>query len=273
MPLLVLKLILTPLLMLSLTLAGRRWGQTVSGIFAGLPLNSGPISFLFALQYGTTFAAEAAVGSMGGMIAVGAFAIVYATLTRRFGWIICVTLAEAAYFAVIYALNVLSLPLTATLVLTVSILLLFLWRMPPRAPAVFAPELGKWDLPARIVVATLFVLIITALGDILGPQLGGLISTFPIFATVLAVFTHRQLGASAAAQWLRGTIVGMFSTVAFYVVVGYLVTTLPIYLTYSLAVLAALSTSAINLILLRREPSTSAQETKTPSTFGRESKG
>ena len=40
------KLFLTPLLIVSVTLAGRRWGTAVSGLLIGLPLVSAPISVL-----------------------------------------------------------------------------------------------------------------------------------------------------------------------------------------------------------------------------------
>ncbi len=249
--LLILKLILTPVLMMSLTLAGKRWGQTVSGLFAGLPLNSGPISFLFALQYGTPFAAQAAVGSMGGMIGVAMFAFAYATLAHRASWFVSVVVAEIAYFAIIYLLNVLSLPLLPTTILSCIALGLILWQMPPRTGSIPPLQLGKWDLPARIVAATLFVLVITALGTILGPQLGGLASTFPIFATVLSVFAHRQQGPHAANEWLRGVVVGMYATIAFYIVIGVFVTMLPVYATYLLAVVAALGINGAALYITR----------------------
>src|SRR5438045_2729908 len=115
---LVLKLILTPILMLSLSLAGRRWGQTVGGLFAGLPLNSGLISFLFALQYGTPFAAQAAVGSMGGMVGVAMFALMYSSIAHRSSWWVSMIFGEIAYFVTIYVFNTLSLPLVPTVVVS-----------------------------------------------------------------------------------------------------------------------------------------------------------
>ena len=44
------KLFLTPLLIVSVTLAGRRWGTAVSGLLIGLPLVSAPISFIRSLM-------------------------------------------------------------------------------------------------------------------------------------------------------------------------------------------------------------------------------
>jgi hypothetical protein len=43
------KLILTPLAITAIALAGRRWGPAVGGWIAGLPLTSGPVSLYLAL--------------------------------------------------------------------------------------------------------------------------------------------------------------------------------------------------------------------------------
>jgi hypothetical protein len=42
--LLLIKLLLTPLLMIAISWAARRWGPGIGGLLAGLPLTSGPIS-------------------------------------------------------------------------------------------------------------------------------------------------------------------------------------------------------------------------------------
>src|SRR5258705_70258 len=63
---LLLKLLVTPLLIGAASLAGRRWGETVSGWFIGLPLSSGPVCWFLALEQGTGFAAAAARGCLGG---------------------------------------------------------------------------------------------------------------------------------------------------------------------------------------------------------------
>jgi hypothetical protein len=249
--LLVLKLVLTPLLTLLLTLAARKWGQRVSGIVTGLPLNSGPISFLFALQYGTNFAAQAAVGSMGGMAAIAGFALTYAYLAKRAPWYLCAPFALGIYFIGIYLLDLTKPSLALTLVVTTIALALTIRLMPHAENFSGTIQAPRWDLPMRLITATAFVLIITALGDLLGPRLGGLVSTFPIFATVMTVFAHRHQGAAAAMQWLRGSLFGMYATVAFYVVIGTLVTQLPLIVTYPLAIAAALSVNGLMLHFTR----------------------
>src|SRR5437016_7099204 len=60
--LLLAKVVLTPLFIAAVTLAGRRWGPAVGGWLAGLPLTSGPVSVFLALEQGPGFAVRAAVG-------------------------------------------------------------------------------------------------------------------------------------------------------------------------------------------------------------------
>jgi hypothetical protein len=242
-----LKLFLTPVLTLLLTLAGRKWGQRVSGIFTGLPLNSGPISFLFALEYGNEFAAQAAVGSMGGMAAISAFVFVYAFLARRAAWYICAPLALAAFFVEVLVLDATKPGLLPTLLLTALQIALVIRLLPQTGIVAKGIQPPKYDLPLRLVSATTFVLLITALGEILGPRLGGLAATFPIFATVMSVFAQRHQGAPAAMQWLRGFANGMYASVAFYLVVHTGMTTQPLFVTYAAAIAAALIVNGLML--------------------------
>src|SRR6266498_517593 len=97
--LLAIKLILAPVLIATATLIGRRWGHGVSGWIAALPLTSAPVSFIFAIQYGPGFAAQAAIGTLAGLISVSAFCFVYCRLARRNQWLVCIVLAVIAFFS------------------------------------------------------------------------------------------------------------------------------------------------------------------------------
>src|SRR5881227_3396953 len=104
MDILVLKLVTTPLLIGMASLAGRRWGEMVSGWFIGLPLTSGPVSWFLALEQGTGFAAAAARGCLAGAAAEAGFCLAYAIAARKCGWICSLaagTLAFAACAAIL----------------------------------------------------------------------------------------------------------------------------------------------------------------------------
>src|SRR5262245_24251062 len=82
---LVVKVVVPPVLIGAASLAGRRWGQAVSGWFVGLPLTSGPIAFFVALDHGVSFAAATALGALSAAMAEAAFCLAYGHAARRAG--------------------------------------------------------------------------------------------------------------------------------------------------------------------------------------------
>lgn len=109
----------------------------------------------------------------------------------------------------------------------------------------------RWDLPLRMAVATAFVVLLTALAPLLGARLTGLLAPFPLFASVLAVFAHLQRGPAAAADVLRGLLLGLFSFAAFFIVLALLLVPTGIALAFAAAIAAALSVQGGTLWLLR----------------------
>jgi hypothetical protein len=63
------RLLLVPLLVVLLTLAGRRWGPAVAGWLTGFPIVAGPILLLIALEQGPAFASHAALWSLSVVLA------------------------------------------------------------------------------------------------------------------------------------------------------------------------------------------------------------
>jgi hypothetical protein len=253
----ILKLFLTPLLIAALTLIGRRWGPAVSGAVAGLPLTSGPVSVFLALEQGKAFAATAAVGTLAGLIAVGAFCFAYALVASRTN---CTTtaIAGAAAFSVCASLLLLApLGLVATFIVVVFFLAIVL-RMMPRARvstsvAIFLAE-PKWDLALRMAIATGLVFLLTAIAPKLGPQMTGLVSPFPVFGGVLAVFAHRHFGPLDAQRVLRSVVLASFAFAVFFLVVGAILEQCDIGITYMTAAIVSLTVNVILFKQLRGNP-------------------
>ena len=217
--LLVLKLVVTPALIAGATLAGRRWGHVVSGWLVGLPLTSAPVAFFLAVEQGRTFAAASALGSLAGAVAEVAFSVAYAAIARRHGWVSALTAGSAAFLVVGAVLQRTPLGLFLLTVVTIVVLVFGLLAVPtPRTVAV-VPSRPAWDLVARIVVATAVVLAITESAPELGPRLSGILATFPVYAATLAVFAHR-VDPPSAIRVVRGLMTGLFSFVAFFVVMA-----------------------------------------------------
>ena len=77
MALLATKLLLAPLCVVAVSLAGRRWGVAVAGVLGGLPVVAGPILLVLTLLHGDAFGADAAAGTLLGLAALTAFVVVY----------------------------------------------------------------------------------------------------------------------------------------------------------------------------------------------------
>lgn len=247
-----LKLVLTPLLIGSASLAGRRFGPAFGGWLVGLPLTSGPVTLFLALERGTSFAAEAARGTLAGLISVAAFCLAYGLLAPRTSWLPTLLAGLAAFFGATLLLRTVELPLMLSFLAVIGVLVLVLRASAPaNSEDTGTPTLPAWDLPARIVVATVFVVLLTELAGALGPRLSGLLAPLPIFAAVLAVFTHLQQGGAAAVDSIRGTVVGSFAFAAFFVVLAALLGPIGIFAAFVAAVVAAGAAQGISLRSLR----------------------
>ncbi len=251
---LLLKLVLTPLLIGGASLAGRRFGPTVGGWLVGLPLTSGPVAFFLALERGPDFAAHAAEGTLAGLVSVAVFCLAYGLLAPRWSWLPTVLSSLAVFFGATLILRLVDLPLALSFFMVVVVLTLVLRSLPSAsAGGAGAPSLPSWDLPVRIAVATAFVVLLTGLAGALGPRLSGLLAPLPIFAGVLAAFTHHQQGGAAAAGSVRGTVVGSFAFAAFFVVLAALLEATGILAAFVAAVAAAALAQGLSLRFLRRE--------------------
>jgi hypothetical protein len=251
-PLLIAKLLLTPLLIGVASLVARRWGPAVGGLLVALPLTSGPVAFFLAIDPGPAFAVAAMSGALAGLVAICGFAAGYAAVGPRRGPWAGFAAASAAFVVVGVALQpVVGAPawvLAALAVGAAAVVLRFLpvveGRRAPRRPP-------PWDLPGRMVVGTAIVVLVTGAAVALGPRLSGLAATFPVYVAVLAVFGQLHEGPAAAIDVLRGLLAGLPGTAAFYLVVAAGLERLGIPATFGLAVVVALALDAVALRWVR----------------------
>jgi hypothetical protein len=249
---LALKLVLTPALIVAASLAGRRWGASVGGWLIGIPFTSGPIAFFLALDQRRTFAAAAAAGIMAGAVSQAAFCVVFAWVARRAGWhasLAAAVIAFAAATAALRSFEVSPIGFAAVNVIALIVSLLLIPAVTSRriGPAVFP----RWDLPARMLVATAFVVALTAAAPLLGPRLAGLLAPFPIYGSVLAVFAHRMEGRDAAVAVVRGLVLGLFAFTGFFLAVTLL---LPhgLAIAFATAIAVALAVEGLALVAGKR---------------------
>ena len=109
-------------------------------------------------------------------------------------------------------------------------------------------------LPARIVVATGLVVTLTALAPVLGARLAGLVSPFPVYASVTVVFDHRRSGIVSALEALDGLMVGLFTPATFFLALALLAAPLGLW-AFGVAFLAAGAVQFSTLSLVRSRSS------------------
>ena len=250
---LALKLLLTHLLVGVASLAGRRWGPGIGGWLVGIPFTSGPVAFFLALSPGPRFAAAAAAGIMAGTASQAAFCLSYAWVAQRRGWALSLVAATAGFLVATLFLNLVSFATWIVFAAMILVLVVSIALMPRRASlgreAIVFPS---WDIPARMAVATVFVVVLTAVAPLLGPRLAGLLAPFPLYGTVLATFAHRIQGAAPAVGVLRGLLLGLFAFAAFFMTLAELLATEGIAVAFAAAVVVVLAVQGASLAVGRR---------------------
>jgi hypothetical protein len=218
---LALRLALAPAFIVAISLVARRFGARAGGVVGGLPVIAGPILFVLALDKGTRFASDAAVGTMLGVVALIAFVLAYVAVSRRYRWPVAITAGWAVFFVVLGAME----PIHAGARLAVALAcgacaagVLVLPKPARGAPAASAHP--RHDLLFRAACAVVPVVVITGVAGSVGAHVAGLLSSFPIITPVIAAFTQAQHGPEEAARLLYGFTVGFFSYSIFCFVVA-----------------------------------------------------
>jgi hypothetical protein len=205
------------------TMAAARLGHVIGGVLSAFPLIVGPVLLIAAERHGTAFAARTAAATLLGLIALSGFALVYARVARHLGWRSSLALSWLAA-AVLGALagrveaGLLGGLVAATVSLTVA-----LWALPVERGRPAAVVASRWELPLRMALTAAMIVGISAAAGRLGPAVAGALAALPTVASVLAVSTHRQHGADAVLDLLRGMLGGMAAFVLFCALIGLLV--------------------------------------------------
>jgi hypothetical protein len=246
------KLLTMPLVITTATLAGRRFGPAVAGLILGLPIVSGPISVFIAVEQGVEFAQHAVTGTLLGLIALAAYALVYGHAAQRLNWLGALACGLAATVMSVTLLKTIVIPEPAVIWITTAAIALAIWLCPRPGRPIVRPPAPAWDLPARIAVATAFMLSVTVVAAAIGPAMTGMASTFPVMLSVMAPFTHRVEGRSAVVAMMRGCAEGLVTFVLFFQVLGLLLGKVPLLAAYLIALAASLALAAVVLNLQRR---------------------
>ena len=244
-PIILLKLFLVPLLICSVTLAGRKWGPEVAGWLSAFPIVSGPILLTISLEQGAAFAAIAAEGTLLAVIAILVFSVAYAWASIRNGVAGSMILALLAYSVAVAGLQAIHPPSIVCFGVVVCALLLCP-RLFPKVvvPPSQAPAKTN-DLPWRMVAGAIMVLTVTFAASRIGARLSGFLAMFPIMSTVLVGFSHVHFGRAFAVTLLRGMVLGYYAFAVFCLTVSLMLPRETIAVTFVSAFICALTVQLV----------------------------
>lgn len=245
------KIFLAPVLILLVSLAGRKWGHGVSGWLLGFPLGSGPILLFLVLEQGPQFASRTAVGSLLGVLAWAAFILTYAYCCLKMLWWWSTLIGWVAYFLIAALLLRVSLNVVSAFVLVCAGLAIILFAFPKVASHSAPDAYGRYELWLRMATASIMVVTLTGFAKLLGPRASGILSAFPAYTTILAVFSHRQ-GAAAAVQMLKGVAIGLYTASVFFLILAPSLLRMNAAAAFLLAIIGALLVQAVSLVYIRR---------------------
>jgi hypothetical protein len=251
-PILLLKLLATPTIIALASLAGRRWGPGVSGWIAGIPLTSGPLALYFALEQGTGFAARAAIGTLVGLLGVAAFCAAYGRLAGCFAWPVALGASLGVFAGLSFVTHALDVVPLVALTVVVASLVLAIRLLPEPAIQERSWRWPPWDIPLRMVLATVLVITLTGLSPILGSRWSGQLSPVPIYAGLMAVFAHRNEGAAAAVEVVRGVLLGAFGFALFFCCLALMLPVVALAVAFGAATVICITAQSTALFVVSR---------------------
>ena len=249
--LLLLKIAVPPILVAVISLAARWWGPTVGALLMGLPWLTGPVLFFLAMDKGAGFGVDACTGIELGVVCICAFMLAYGAATAFAPWPVCLAAAAAAFAAAAWATQGVEIALTTSAAVAAASLGVTFLLLPRPATDALPAALPWWDIPARMLATLVLVGGISLGADALGPQLSGIVSTYPAIVTVIGSFTHHRWGRDAVRHMLRSLALSLLAFVVFFLTVGATLSAVGVTASFVLGAATALPVSAALLALNR----------------------
>lgn len=208
------KALLTGASVAALLVVARWLGQRIAGALAGLPTVTGPALVWLALDRGTAYAAEAAIGSVAACALCSLFALAYDRASRYAGIGTALAIAVVAAALAAPPLQWLESGLALSLAIAAPASLLAYAAMPERSGHVAAVRVrGEVALTAIVSGAVSAVVALSA--GTVAPFWAGVLASPPLIAAAVAMQQHRSADHSAVRRFLRGYVGGLLGRAVF----------------------------------------------------------
>ena len=182
----------------------KNFGHGIGGRLIGLPITTGPFILIVSLQEGRAFGAHVAHGVLLGQIALVMYCWIYAMASLRFSWWLSLSIGTLTCLVIGYATTQYNFPTLVVLALLASVWTIAMKFWPSASSEAIEISSPTWELPSRLLVTLLVLLVLSTLAPHLGANFSGALSTYPVIASVIGAFNQRRHGPAATAETLKG---------------------------------------------------------------------
>lgn len=204
------KVAVSAAVVILVTISAERAGPLVGGLVATLPTTSGPAYVFLAFDQSPSFIAESALASLTIVPANVVYALIFASLARKRGFVISVAIAFLAWLALALTALLLEWNLFYACLFNIVVFSICLLASRRLGRAKMPSVRPRWlDLFARAVVVAIFVAVVVTISSRVGPVATGVLVNAPILATSVMFTLHWRVGGPAAAAVLANFIPGL----------------------------------------------------------------
>jgi len=250
---LALRMMLVALFVVVVALVAERLGPFLGAMVASLPLFTGPVYLLLALEHEPAYIAAATVTSVAICGANPVFALVYALLARRQGVAISLAGALAAWIACGALVQSHEWSLVEALLFVTPIYAVALWlaRSFTRGVAIRSARRHWSDLAQRALFVAMLAGVVIVSSRHVPPKVTGILSVMPILTTSLILVMHPRVGGAATAALLAHTLSGLVGMVIAFAVVNVSIMPLGVWTALALGLAVTVGWNVM-LIVVRR---------------------
>ena len=229
------KLIVTVLFVLILSLLAEYVSPKVSGIISGIPTGTAIILFFYGLEQGTKFASESSLFNIVGMLSMQVFIYLYfraSTKNSKLNIILSSLIATIGYIIIIFLLRQFQFNLVAAIIIPIISIPLFsyLFKRISDSTIKNKVKLGPKVLFIRAIAASIVILFLTSIAQLIGPKWAGLLSAFPTTLFPLILIIHNTYGKEKVHTIIKNVPKGQWSMVLYAISVFFLYPLLGVYL-------------------------------------------
>lgn len=223
------KVLVSILIVVVLSLIAEWAGPRVAGIASGFPLGAAISLYFIGLENGAKFAAAGALYTAAGLAATVAFVAGYLLGIRLAGhrrlWVAVptsISLGLAAYALAAGALSLVSVNRVSASLIAIVVILLAAWNF-RRIPDVKIRKrirLGYGVAFIRAGFAAAVILVITTMAEMIGPRWAGIFSAFPITMLPLLAIIHTTYRPEHVRTIIKNVPRGLGSLVVYAMVIA-----------------------------------------------------